>query len=146
MNVNLYNNSDDNRKLTKDPSFVETVTCGVTNTISITNPVLILNTARHDFNYIQIPSFENRYYFVNDIEILTGGRVRVSCSVDVLYSAKDIILNAPCLVVRSGNGLTDITDNKLPVPKVNFIESHFLTDVDYPENNYLYAVTVFGGE
>lgn len=145
MEVKLYINTEDSRRIKKSPSFIETVSCSVTGAISITSPSLILDTSRTDFNYIRIESL-GRYYYVNDIQILTGNRVLVSCAVDVLMSAQSVILSSPCMVIRSGKGMTDITDTKLPIPKTNFIESHFLTDTDFPENNYMYAVTVFGGE
>ena len=55
------------------------------------------------------------------------------------------IKDSEATVIRGGSAPTDIPDNKLPMSDTTFIESAFL-NIDVPENAYLYAVTVFGGE
>lgn len=70
--------------------------------ISITNPVLVFQTSFGlQFNYVRIPKFNNRRYFVEDITMLDGNRMQVTCKVDVLESFKADIKNIKAIVNRA---------------------------------------------
>lgn len=93
MNVSIYKNLSDNSVIGKNKTLVYETECEIKGESSIINPVLILQYNEQLFasNYVYIPSW-SRYYFIDDMRVLTGGRVEVSLSVDVLESFKDAIL------------------------------------------------------
>ena len=93
MNVEIYKNISENSVIGKTKTLVYQTPCEIKGESSIINPVLILqyNEQLFSSNYVYIPAW-SRYYFIDDIRVLTGGRVEVSLSVDVLESFKDSIL------------------------------------------------------
>ena len=93
MNVEIYKNLSENSVIGKIKTLVYSTECDIKGESSIINPVLILkyNEKIFESNYIYIPTWK-RYYFIDDVRVLTGGRVEVSLSVDVLESFKDSIL------------------------------------------------------
>lgn len=93
MKVSIYKNLSENSVIGKNKTLVYETECEIKGESSIINPVLILKYNEQLFasNYVCIPSW-SRYYFIDDVRVLTGGRVEVSLSVDVLESFKDAIL------------------------------------------------------
>ena len=93
MNVSIYKNLSDNSVIGKNKTLVYETECEIKGESSIINPVLILQYNEQLFasNYVYIPAW-SRYYFIDDMRVLTGGRVEISLSVDVLESFKDSIL------------------------------------------------------
>lgn len=93
MTVELYKNLSENSVIGKIKTLVYSTDCDIKGESSITNPVSILKYNENIFksNYIHIESW-GRFYFIDDVRVMTGGRVEVSLSVDVLESFKDSIL------------------------------------------------------
>ena len=93
MNVEIYKNLSENSVIGKNKTLVYQTPCEIKGESSIINPVLILqyNEQLFSSNYVYIPAW-SRYYFIDDVRVLTGGRVEASLSVDVLESFKDAIL------------------------------------------------------
>lgn len=93
MNIEIYKNLSENSVIGKDKTLVYQTPCEIKGESSIINPILILQYNEQLFasNYVYIPAW-SRYYFIDDVRVLTGGRVEVSLSVDVLESFKDSIL------------------------------------------------------
>ena len=110
MTINLYNCTAENEVVDKSRYMSGSVStdCEMVNT-DILNPVLKLSSNFLDKNYVLIPDFENRYYFVSSIEMLRGGHMLMKCKVDVLMTYKDVILSTKCNIVRQENA----SDNKL---------------------------------
>ena len=75
------------------------INCEMMNTDTLF-PEIKLSSDYSDYNYIFVPSF-NRYYFVNEVERLSGEHIIVKCKVDVLMTYKDDILNLKCNDVRN---------------------------------------------
>ena len=71
---------------------------------SITDPRLILvyNKSYLACNYLYIKDFD-RYYFINNINVLPGGRLEITAHVDVLYTYSPQILNSGAFVERKSN-------------------------------------------
>ena len=71
---------------------------------SITDPRLILvyNKSYLSCNYLYIKDF-NRYYFINNINVLPGGCLEINAHVDVLYTYSQQILNSGAFVERKSN-------------------------------------------
>ena len=71
---------------------------------SITDPRLILvyNKSYLSCNYLYIQDF-HRYYFINNINVLPGGRLEITAHVDVLYTYSKQILSSGAFVERKSN-------------------------------------------
>lgn len=104
MTINLYNCTAENEVVDKTSYMSGNVStsCEMVNT-DVLNPVLKLSSNFLDKNYVLIPDFENRYYFVSSIEMLRGGHMLMNCHVDVLMTYKGIILQTECNIVRQEN-------------------------------------------
>lgn len=129
--LNLYKCTDDTRVINKTLTAIKTVTAKPSENVSILAPVFILDydvftdTTLLTANYLYCLNLL-RYYYINDIQILTGGRVQISCSVDVLKTYADDIKNCDCVVTRSESvgKPSEIPDNNLPVdPNIMTVES-----------------------
>lgn len=93
MTVEIYKNLSENNTIGKKKTLVYSTECDIKGESSIINPSLILkhNEKISESDYIYIPTWK-RYYFIDDVRTMTGGRVEVSLSVDPLESFKDWIL------------------------------------------------------
>ena len=150
MTVTLYKNTSDKRNLNKVITEIKSVSATAKGEINIISPTLILEHFSSDFNYCYISDF-NRYYFVNSIILLTGQRVQVNLSVDVLMTYKEEIKNLTVNVLRyEKTEPTFLTDSRIPlysdtVQKViEFPENIF--NLESPsENSKNFLLTVAGG-
>lgn len=105
MVVTLYTNSGDTRQLNKNLTTVATISnCQINDTCTILRPVLRfeLNASYLGANYVYIPNF-NRYYYIEDMTILNGSQIEISCRVDVLMSHRTAILNSYVIAARSAS-------------------------------------------
>ena len=151
MTVTLYKNTSDKRNLNKTIATIKSVSATAKGEINIISPTLILEYFSIDFNYCYISDF-NRYYFVNSITLLTGQRIQINLSLDVLMSYKEEIKNLTVNVLRYENiEPTFLTDSRIPlfsdtVQKViEFPENIF--NLENPgENSKNFLLTVAGGD
>lgn len=94
MQVQLMQCASENNVIRKKLSTIQTVNCLFKEESSIINPVIILDynlQSMSNVNYMYIPTFD-RYYYMQDIRALTGGRYMVTGKLDVLQSfASDIL-------------------------------------------------------
>lgn len=112
MTIQLCNTADENNVINKTIATIDTVTATIKGDSSIINPTLILEykTPLIGVNYVFIPDW-NRYYFVKDMRVVTGGRYEIDLYVDVLQSFKEQILK--CGVILSDTEQTGL-NNYLP--------------------------------
>ena len=112
MTIQLCNTADETNVINKTIATVDTVTATIKGNSSIINPTLILEykTPLIGVNYVFIPDW-NRYYFVRDMRVATGGRYEIDLYVDVLQSFKEQILK--CGVILSDTEQTGL-NNYLP--------------------------------
>lgn len=116
MQIKLYNFAKKSNS-TARPSggLVATVNANIKDNCSLINPVLLLDYGHNDFNYIYMPSFGGRYYFVDDI-VLNHGLIEAQCSVDVLATYKTEIGSTNMYITRSSASSDGtITDNLYPI-------------------------------
>ena len=85
--------------------------------------VLNTNSLVYNANYF-FCSFTSRYYYITDMEMMTGGRIVLHSRVDVLMSFKNEILSSAAWVEKSDN-TTDITDD------YNFLHNDYPFRQDY---------------
>lgn len=104
VQIGFFN--DDIRKISKSFSIQREIECNLKEDTSIINPVLRLSAVNMETiskcNYCYIPQFK-RYYFINSIELSIGAIVEIECSVDVLNTYKNEILNSDCVIARNEN-------------------------------------------
>lgn len=122
ITVHIGSTADDPRTLDKTVTWIGTndtptdFSCIPTDTCDILYPSLILaySSAILTANYADISDF-GRKYFITDTAILTGGRIMIKLSVDVLSTYSASIKNCPCCITRNQNiGINWVPDDKLP--------------------------------
>jgi len=90
MNLTLYYNSSERKVIGKSLQNLGNVTGILKGDATITSPVFILasnNNYLSGTNYLYWQE-TGRYYYIDNIELMTGGRMAFYCSVDVLESFK----------------------------------------------------------
>lgn len=152
MNVNFYKYTGDDRVLNKSLIFLYSCnTMQPFENVEMLNPILILSKSDNNdsANYIFISDF-NRYYFVKNKEEKRGGIIVLHCSIDVLMSHKNSILNCPITCLRNENvGITQVIDKKLPILTNNEEIKQIVVENEnfaYTINPYRYVLQVVGGE
>lgn len=96
---------------------------------SLLNPTIIINGVSNSSsyniedigtsNYFSIPKV-NRYYFITDITMMSGGRVAITGKVDVLMSFKTDIIGSTQLIVRQEKKTNNfLIDTDIPLSSKN---------------------------
>lgn len=153
MSMTLYVNSSDNRQIGKSltDSYVLS-NIEIKRPCEMLNPTIIIKNITNvtKYNYCYIGEFD-RYYFIDEIEFLTGGRVSLKCSIDVLetYATEIKALNGILLRGEIGEP-TEITDNLLPLAKNKTVNVYEFTGGDFNINtatnaNYNFVLNIMGG-
>lgn len=81
------------------------IQCIIKGNASIMNPVFIVNSSNSypvGVNYLYWQD-TGRYYFIDDIQFLTGSRMAIYCSVDVLESFKTYIKSQTAIIDKQEN-------------------------------------------
>lgn len=80
------------------------------DTRDIITPVFILSTNPmvYNANYL-FCDFTQRYYYIDNVELMSGGRIAIHCRVDVLHTYRAEILGSVAWVDRS-DSTADTTD------------------------------------
>lgn len=101
MDIIFYKCADDRRVVSKTLSGAVTKNCTLKNDNSVLSPRI--QVAQFDgfagYNYAHIPAYE-RYYYINDIVIDSGGLITMSLSVDVLKTYETQIRATSALIFR----------------------------------------------
>lgn len=93
MNIDFYQCTNDKRVISKTLGTAKTKSnCSLIEPSSIVNPsfTIDIDTSIYSYNYVYIAYF-SRYYYIDDITVLDGARMLISCSVDVLKSFESSI-------------------------------------------------------
>lgn len=107
VTMQLMINNDDRKKINKSPGNVGgALSCTLKENTSILKPTMIVSTSSLSgnwagANYAHIKEFAGRYYFIDDVEALTGGRMAFHLSVDVLKSYASILMGTAFMIARS---------------------------------------------
>jgi len=98
MDIVLYINTSERQAIHKTIGSSVTFTGSLRGESSIINPSFLIQTTNPSaYNYCYIPSF-GRYYFITNITSVRTNLWRIDCSVDVLMSFADEILNLDVIV------------------------------------------------
>lgn len=101
--IQLYYNASERNVIGKALTAVNSpISCIIKGDSSIMSPVFIFHT---DSGYLTGINYlywqdTDRYYFIDDMEVLTGSRIALVCSVDVLESFKDTIKNQNVIISK----------------------------------------------
>ena len=117
---------------------------------SLLNPTIIINGVSNDSsytiedigtsNYFSIPKV-NRYYFITDITMMSGGRVAITGKVDVLMSFKADILGSTQLIVRQEKKTNNyLIDTDIPLSSKKQVIEHEFGDSIVDSGYYILAV------
>lgn len=139
-----------NKELTEVVAFDEVI---FKDDTSLLNPTIIINGVSNassytiedigNSNYFSIPKV-NRYYFITDITMMSGGRVAITGNVDVLMSFKTDIIGSTQLIVRQEKKTNNyLIDTDIPLSsKKQVIEHEFGNAIS--DSGY-YVLAVNGG-
>lgn len=106
---------------TKQPSGGQTISVDLKEPTSVLSPTFKISGFNTSWNYIQ---WGNRYYFVDDIVILTNNIAEYYCSVDVLATYKAVIGSSSQYVARADSAYNlNVIDNKYPTYAYTSLES-----------------------
>lgn len=147
--INLYDCSDDPRKLSKTLSG-ETPVRNVkpTGIVDLMNPTFELGYDSNytTKNYCVVGAPFNRSYFITDMQIDIGKKIIISCAVDVLQTYKDDIRNINANVIRQEN----LTEPYLPDPEAKIKSGFQNYSYTFPYSVFVntpsYILNVIGGE
>lgn len=105
MNLTLYYNSSERRVIGKTLQNLGTVTGVLKGDASVMNPTFILESGTRYLTGVNYLYWQEtgRFYYIDDIQIVTGGRMVLYCSVDVLESFKTQIKNQTAIVDKQQN-------------------------------------------
>ena len=150
MNITLYKTKSANNVISKKLVSEKNLgnSCLLLDNTSVTSPVVIIGGLSSldtisDYNYAYIPQC-HRYYYINDIIALSGGRVKLLLSVDVLMTYKTDILNSTQLVTRQKNkGKMYLADADWTIDGRTYLRSQYFNENHFsPQNDSFVLITV----
>lgn len=154
MVIQLYSNTSDNRKLNKDITNYGNVNVNLKEDCKLTKPTFILkaddwgNMPQNGVNYVYVPNYK-RYYFIDEVYYMSGKRVELVCSVDVLMSFRNEINNLYCRILRQQNQTNPMLDDTKRLLNVNKgIVYHKANSTPFSntnDNSICVALTVMNG-
>ena len=115
MIITLYKSPGERNRLSRPLTTVKTYdNAQLTDVVNVETPELLVN--RDDtiigFDYAYIPTF-NRYYFLNDLQVVNGNQFKLFLESDPLMSFRQGILNSSCIAKRSTSNINpEIEDNQ----------------------------------
>lgn len=127
MDIILYTNSSDPRKLNKTLTELTTISVRLKDDTNIMHPVIELDSAYlpPSANYCYIEKFK-RYYFINQQGIAVGRDLMLTLEIDVLMSWKSQINDSNVVAVRSTNRGHKMLPDNIPIQaKRNIIYKQF---------------------
>jgi len=93
MKLQIYNNNSNSNVINKNIDLINELNFNLKSDNSILQPILILKNYIGG-NYCYIDEFK-RYYFINDVRLLSNGLYELHLNVDVLMTYKNEIINNP---------------------------------------------------
>ena len=127
LHITLYRNVSENNCLQKTLSYHRDFTGTLRDGCSIMSPIITFQETDDilysliNYNYAKIKEFD-RYYYIEDLKILTNNFVEIYMSVDVLMSFSVPILSQTCFISRTEDNnhySTELPDAKFPLKNGN---------------------------
>lgn len=97
---------DDRKKINKSYAEIGSVQCALKDDTNLFSPIMIISKEAlgknwANANYAYIGDFGGRYYFIDNIEALTGGRMAFHMTVDVLKTYSGALMGTAFMIARS---------------------------------------------
>lgn len=153
MSMTLYTVKDDRRVVNKTLGTGHLVgDLHFDNPSSIMSPRVIIKyfDGLFNYNYCYISEF-GRYYYIANIVVMSGKRVMLYCTTDVLYTYASQIATLKAIRLRSEeSGPTEITDPNLPIHKDKIIKIYEFEGGDFNIDSatnvsYNFVLNITGG-
>lgn len=112
MDIYFYNYAGDDKVINKtlgEPT-VSMVNGTLRDDCDLIDPIILVHSDPRGSNYAWIPEF-NRWYFINDIEVVRTGLWQISCHVDVLKTYEPWIKNCDIIVTRTSAKPLDLPNS-----------------------------------
>ena len=143
---------DDRKKINKSPAEIGSVQCTLKENTSLFNPTMIVSKNSLDYrwakaNYAYIGDFGGRYYFIDNIEALTGGRLAFHMTVDVLKTYSGALMGTAFMIARSEdlNSPYFVDSEKILQSKKLIYYTDPLGHIPQAATGNKFAITVAGG-
>lgn len=148
MQIELYTNFSDNRYLSKNITLINTVDCAIKDKCPVETPKIVLTnmlgSSINRCNYAYVPQW-GRYYYVQNINVDTGGRIELELKVDVLMTYAGQIRTINTVVDRQEFVYNKyISDSNVPV-RTNRIVS-YKSIGKFPRADHNFVLNVNGGK
>lgn len=145
-------NTEDRKKITKNPTTLFTAECTFKEDTSLFNPTMVISKDKADKNwavpnYAYIPDFGGRYYFIDNITAETGGKLAYHMTVDPLKTYSGKILGTQFYIRRAESINSSYfvdTEKALQVQKIVEYPA-ILGHIDQDATGAKYCITVAGG-
>ena len=156
MEIVLFSNKSDNRKLNKEITSYGKIQVTLKDECTVINPKFLIKATQwknipiYGVNYCYVSSF-NRFYYIDDIKYESGNTIEITCSVDVLMSYKNEINNLICLIDRQENIVNpELTDELIKLNSNRKYNLHKASKKVFSKGtiagyNTCVAITVNGG-
>lgn len=103
IKIILYSTVDSENVINKKKIYRHEYNISLKDTTNIHTPTIVLKVNPSDYmttvNYCYIDDLE-RYYFINDIEVMSNNLVKLHMECDVIETYKEQILTSPCELER----------------------------------------------
>lgn len=142
MTLTFYKQAATPNRVDKSSFLTEQGTVGnvvLLDTRNIIEPVFILSTSPlvYNSNYV-FCDFTQRYYYIENVDLMPGGRIGLRCRVDVLYTYRAEILGSVAWVEKSDR-TTDTTD------EYDMLHNDYPFRQDYQILGKFTSDSIFGG-
>ena len=158
LTIQVGYTTEDPRKLDKSSNFYRSSPRSFTATIkdncSVMSPDFIVSASLVDLancNYLHCDGW-GRYYFIDDLITMPGGRALIRCREDVLTSNADQIRNLSGYLIRTADGTHTnklIRDNVFPAQANRQLQIYQFNASPFTANyssDLVYLLTVVGGD
>lgn len=150
--LTLMKCTDDRKKINKKPApLTGEIQCAMKDNSSIINPVMIISKERlgeqwAEANYANIPDFGGRFYFINNIEVMTGGRIAFHMTVDPLKTYAGELMSTSFMIARSEKkGSPYFIDAEKALQGNKVVDYDILGNIPQDTTGNKYVLTVAGG-
>lgn len=158
LGIKVGYTTEDPRKLDKRTNFINSSPTPFTATLkencSVMSPDFIVSTSLVNLarsNYVYCDDWD-RYYFIDDLITMPGGRVAIRCREDVLTSHADQIRYLTGYLIRTADGghaNSLIRDNRYPAQANRQFQIYEFDASPFTANystDLVYLLTVVGGD
>lgn len=146
MTISLGVCTDDYFVANKTPTFSASANCQIYGECSLMNPVFVLkyNSSYEEYNYLE--AF-NRFYYISDIVLMPGGKCRIVCAEDALYTHWNQLQHVGAWSTRSQDKvMPQLYDPDYPSRIDNSIKVMTFSNGKVFNKGENYLLTVLGGQ